>query len=259
MSHLACIGFDVRGEEALQRMAREAFEKGQPRPHDNGFYIQYRDASSAELWLQFDQQKQLVDLHPHFFVDHKTHVCLTAKLPSGDSDHEGGFFAVSYPSVKDDPDSGRFPFMFDVPDFACTSDQLPIPKSIDVQLVAFTQTINTYPSRGQLKKQTGQKPFNVHPIGLLGDDGDVAARPKAVVEMSGTIESISKKVNGMTNQPFGQLAVKIDGGTLIAVLPHTELLRCDPQKGHAFSGQFWMSGRLPTVKKSFFQRLRQLY
>lgn len=259
MSHLQCIGFGAREESVLQDIAKRAFEEGRPWPHSKGFYVQYRDESGAELWLQFDRQKQLVDLHPHFFSKEGIPTCLTAQIPSPTNEHEGSYFAVSFPAHEDNPDSGRFPFMFDVPDYLCTSDQVSMPVDKLVQLVAFAQQFDTYASKGQLKKVTGQKPLSVIPVGLLGPDGDVAERPKAIVEMTGTVASVTTRENAMTNQPFGLLSVNIDGGTMTIVLPHAELMRCDPQPGHAFLGRFWMSGRLPVRKKGFFERLRQLF
>lgn len=238
MSHLSCIGFHSESDEALRQLAMQAFEQAQPIPVGSDFYMYYRDDSGAELWLQFDKQKNLIGLNPHFDVVDSWEVCLTALVEDAQSRMDGSFFGVAFPSVPGDVDSGLFPLFFDTPDFAQVQN-LSFPADQEVWICAFARSIDIIKS-----EDVQDLTSNFYPSGLYLSDGEVSPNPQAFAEITAAIISTNLVTNHLTNQPFYVLQVDIHSRILNVVADPTLVNDLNPEPGDWIKGEFWLSGRL---------------
>jgi len=258
MSHLSCIGFHSESDEELRKIAMRAFEQAEPMKAGDNFYMYYREESGAELWLQFDKQKQLIGLSPHFDSAGYWLVGLKAMVEQDQNSMDGSFFGEVLAGQSGDRASGLFPILFDTPDFARVQP-LTFPTEQEVWLSAFSrsmQVINQEAWSGH--------PAELLPIGLHGPDGSVNERPQAIAEITAAILSVALIKNKLTNQQFYVMEVAIYSLKLTVVADPALLKDGTPSPGDWIRGEFWLSGRLKNCvssrpKESRWKRLSSIF
>lgn len=266
MSNFSNIGFNVAGDEAFEQLLDNAYQKSKAIKVKEGVYSVYTDASGAALFIQLDHSNVCIGANPHFKGKSKRTVCLTNTIESTQSVLDGSFHCWAAPSEENNPDSGEYPFVFEVPDFR-TIGSINFPKNFPIQLTAFAQELSVYENEEAYdNSQASEIKFAAQsfiPTGLYssGED-DNQDQSQAFGMFTGTIKEYELKKNQLTNQEFYWLLVDTLGGE-IDVVADSIFFKTAPVINGIVHGQFWLSGQLihepPTTilkeKKSFLQKI----
>lgn len=247
MSNLSNIGFPVGSQEDFEQLVESTLAKSRRVEASNGHYLVYSDSSGAELWTQVNSANELVGANPHFAGESRRNVCLTSTVERSESELDGAFHGWAQPSTPNDPDSGEYPFVFDVPDFR-TIGTIDFPRDFEIQLSAFAQELQVYTDEAAYdSNQTSEPHFAVEsfiPSGLFNFDGDADPEPpEAFGIFTGKIKRSEKRRNSFTNSEFYWILVDTLGGE-VDVVADTTLISLEPHVGAVVQGQFWLSARL---------------
>lgn len=248
MSNLSDIGFPVQSEQDVNVLITETINRVESIRCPQGFYLRFADASGAEIYLQGNINQELVGFNPHFDGKSKRLVCLTRAIERDSSELDGGFYAWANPREENNPESGEYPFVFDVPDFR-TIGQIDFPKNREIQLTAFASNdFKIYESeQDYYNAQTDEPKFAAKsfvPSGLFAvgeTDDDIPPRPVGV--FAGEIKEFEQKMNELSKEKFYSFLVETLGGE-IDVVADVKLVSGEPKIGGIVSGQFWLSGRI---------------
>ena len=263
MSHFSDIGFQVRTEQDLQQMVENASKHARRVPASTGSYAVYSDKSGAELWVQLERRNIIIGVNPHFAGKSRRTVCLTERLEGKGSKMDGSFYAWADPAEENNPESGAYPFVFDVPDFR-TIGEIEMPHTVQIQLAAFAHELTYYESEEEYDASQKEEPrFAVQsfiPAGLFSSGEGEEESPGALGVFTGTIVECEKRKNHLTGHTFHWLLVETLGGE-VDVVVYPDLLDREPQINGVVQGHFWLSGRLVNrpayepPKKGLFSRL----
>ncbi len=251
MSNLSDIGFPTPDEQAVNEMILHVLEHTKPVKSTHGFYLVYRDASGAEIYLQGNFKEELIGFNPHFAGTSRRKVGLTKAIERDSSELDGGFHAWANPSDENVEISGEYPFVFDVPDFR-TVENSEFPRIAEIQLTAFASNdFKIYASGEDYQKaqeselEYASKMFV--PSGLLAVDEKDGSLDLSVVrpvgKLAGEIKNFELKTNSLSGEKFYALLVETLGGeTDVVVDP--KFVPEEPRIGGIVSGQFWLSGKI---------------
>ena len=250
MSHLSDIGFDIDSEVEFYKLAKKAYAKASSIKTDKGTYFQYSDSSGAELWIQSNKNHELLGVKPHYKGISKRNVCLTASLDRMESELDGAFRSWADPTEPGNPESGAYPFVFDVPNHKSLGI-IKFPQSIEIQLSAFAQDIDYYENETAFEQgQEGGVKWSTQsfvPSGLFNSNENPELNtPEALGIITGTIKQSEKKLNDLTGQEFQWMLVDTLGGE-IDVLADWGFFSTEPKVGGIVHGQFWLSGQLLNI------------
>ena len=244
-SHLSNIGFRINSQDEFQDLAFQACAEGEALPVDNGVYIKWALGEGIELWVQLDKNDDIVGVHPHFRGWGQMCVGLTREIFRPESaPMDAAFYAWANPSF-DDPESGEFPFVFDVPNHRLCDIQLPA--IVPVQLAAFADELQSYQSDQSF--QDFQSPRiklaseSFIPSGLFVPGGKKTDPPSAHAIFSGHVLDTSIITNPATGNDFCWAKVRTLGGE-VDVVADPVLLNGLIVEGGVLSGSFWLSGVL---------------
>ncbi|QQS36638.1 MAG: hypothetical protein IPM56_01395 [Ignavibacteriales bacterium] len=264
MSNFSNIGFHITSEQELYKLAENIYGIGKIEEAHHGKYIVYSDSSGAELWMQVDKNNSLIGMNPHYNGYSKRLVCLTKIIQRPDSILDGAFHCWSNPIEINNPDSGEYPFVFDLPN-AKTIGEIKFPYNFEIQLSAFAQKITLYSSEDEFNsKQTSDVKFATQsfiPMGLFKPEGESTEPPEALGMFTGIIKEFDIKVNSFTRNHFYWFLVNTLGGE-IDIVADPILIIDKPKLNGVIQGQFWLSGKLyyqPYItkenNKGFFKKL----
>lgn len=251
-SHFSTIGFDVQTQEGFVALARQVAEQAQAIPAKPGQYLRWTGGSGEELWLQIDADGDLIGMNPHFGGASSVRVALQARVRrESDTALDGAFHGWADPE-QDKPDSGAYPFVFDVPDAATYSD-LELPGIAKAQIAAFAHeiTFHASPSAHSVSQADQEVKFasqSFIPSGLFTPDGVTTQPPEAMAIFTGHVVQARVRKNAITGAPFYWALVDTLGGTYDVVVEQN-LLAHVPSAGGVLSGSFWLSGRLTSFPK----------
>src|SRR5258705_10884341 len=65
-SHMSDIGFHLTSENDFEQLVSQACREGEAWEADGGTYIRWEPGEGIELWVQLDQDKDVIGLNPHF-------------------------------------------------------------------------------------------------------------------------------------------------------------------------------------------------
>lgn len=244
MSNLyQALGFPMHSEEELIGWIMRAAEEGDPVSAGEVDYLRWRAGGGAELWLQVREDGGIVAVEPHLDGKARMRVALTARVVEDDAPvGQGALHGWADPSDEADPESGHYPFVFNVPDFR-TCDGLPLPGVMDVQLAALTYELEAFPSEeAYLAGQSGKltyAPESFIPAGLFVGDG--TPRPDAM--FTGRVLQTERRVNEASGGAFVWARVRMLGGE-IEVAADPSIVRGEIVPGGIVTGSFWMTGRV---------------
>lgn len=252
MSNLSDIGFPVATEADVNDIITNVLGSVSEIPCPQGFYLKFSDASGAELYLQGNFEQELVGFNPHFRGKSRRTVRLTAAIERESSPLDGSYHGWANPSAENDPDSGEYPFVFDVPDFR-VAEQKEFPRRAEIQMTAFASNDfrifaseqDFYDSQGADEPKFAAKSFI--PSGLFNFDASGAETspppPLPIGVFTGEIKEFELKTNKLTGAQFYWFLVDTLGGET-DVVADPRLVTTEPQIGGYLTGQFWISGRL---------------
>lgn len=265
MSNLSNIGFNISTEEEFQQLLEKAYRISNQIKINDGRYSVFTDASGAELFMQFNKKNEFLGANPHFKGKSKRTVCLTATVERPESELDGAFHCWADPSEVNNPNSGVYPFVFDLPDFK-TIGKIDFPKNVDIQLTAFAIELTVYNSEKEYdNSQTSEPKWAIQsfvPSGIFTSREDKDPTPPEATGMfTGVIKQFERKHNEFTNEAFYWLFVDTLGGE-IDVVADLRYFEKDPVVNGIVQGVFWLSGQLINApkrelegNKTFFQKL----
>ena len=262
MSNFSNIGFNVTTQEDFQQLLEKVYPKSKPIKANEGIYSVYSDSSGAELYIQFNRKKNCIGANPHFKGKSKRTVCLTHAVVRTESKLDGAFHCWANPLEVNNPDSGDYPFVFDLPDFK-TIGPVDFPKSHDIQLTAFAHELSIYDSEKDYHdSQTSEPKFAIQsfiPSGLfsLGNNKDPNP-PQAYCIFSGIIKQYERKRNALTGAEFYWLLVDTLSGE-VDVVADLSYFKKDPVVNGIVKGQFWLSGQLINAPKNELKETKTLF
>jgi len=247
MSHYANIGFAVHTDEELNQLVEQAYEAGKPVNSRKGLYVRYHDPSGAELWLQVNENKELVGINPYFQGDSKVSVELHESMIDEEEYLDGGYYCWANPqAAQDKEEPGDYPFMLDMPDFY-SYPEYSFPCKKEVSICAFAEELQVFESEDLFNSiqpsEISMDSESFIPVGLLGDEGELNSAPQAFAVVNGRILRTELKNNILTNQPFWWMYIQTFGAK-IDVVASKELIDAIPQVGNIVSGTFWLVGRI---------------
>ncbi|MEN7551546.1 hypothetical protein AAG747_26760 [Rapidithrix thailandica] len=253
MSNLSNIGFDIQSEDDFYSLVEKAYEKSTPLKTVKGTYFQFSDESGAELWIQMNKKNELIGMNPHFKGKSKRKVSVTSSIDRPESILDGAFHSWADPLEDDHPESGAYPFVFDVPNHK-KYEGIETPQIIEIQLSAFAQEFEYYESEGAFENgQEGEPKWasqSFVPSGLFKPgEGDDPNPPEALGLFTGIIKEFEKRKNEFTGQEFYWLLVDTLGGEIDVLTDLRFFENTSPGIGGIVHGQFWLSGSILTEPK----------
>lgn len=244
-THMSDIGFQLDSDDDFYQLASRARDEGEALEADNGTYVRWAPGEGIELWAQLDQDDDVIGLNPHFRGKSLMRVGLVQEVsrPEG-TPLDGAFYAWANPS-EDDPETGEFPFVFDVPDYQLRRVQLP--SILQVQLAAFAHELQSYESDEAYEQSQPEKikfaSESFIPSGLFSPEGGATEPPLAHAVFTGHVRETSIITNPVTGNDFCWAKVRTLGGD-VDVVADPVLLNGLLVKGGVVSGSFWLSGFL---------------
>jgi len=247
-SHLSDIGFQVETEKELQQLAARAYEEGEVFETSTVSYIKWAPGEGVELWLQLDRANDVIGINPHFSGSSVMRVGLTQRLVRSEARPlDGALHAWANPEGED-PETGAYPFVFDVPDYYLI-DVAELPAIAKIQLAAFAHELQSYDNdEAYAESQSDEIKFaseSFIPAGLFSPGGEATGPPEAHAIFTGHVLEASIITNPVTGVEFCWAKTKTIGGE-IDVVADPALLNGLLIKGGVLSGYFWLSGRLST-------------
>jgi len=266
MSNLSDIGFDIQNEEDFYSLVERAYEKSTSLKTTKGTYFQFSDKCGAELWIQMNKNNELIGANPHFNGKSKRKVSITASIERSASVLDGAFHSWAYPMENDNPESGVYPFVFDVPNHKKYVG-IETPQTIEIQLSAFAQEFDYYESEDAFANGQQSEPKwasqSFVPSGLFNPgDGNDPNPPEALGLFAGIIKQTEKRKNEFTGQEFYWMHVDTLGGEIDVLADLRFFENTTPKVGGVVHGQFWLSGCLltePKIKKKPKGLLKRLF
>lgn len=253
MSNFSDIGFDIQSEEDFYSLVERAYEKSIPVKTTKGTYFQFSDNSGAELWIQMNKKNELIGANPHFKGKSKRKVSVTATIERPESVLDGAFHSWADPMENDNPESGAYPFVFDVPNHKKYVG-IVMPQTVEIQLSAFAQEFDYYESEEAFSNgQDGEPKWasqSFVPSGLFNPgEGNNPNPPEALGLFAGIVKQTEKRKNEFTGQEFYWLLVDTLGGEIDVLADLRFFDNARPKVGGVIHGQFWLSGSLLTEPK----------
>ena len=265
MSNFSNVGFKVTVEQDYYQLIDKVYKVSSPVKVNGGTYFIYTDDSGAELYIQVSNKNECIGVNPHFKGKSKRTVCLTNSFQRPESELDGAFHCWADPTEENNPDSGVYPFVFDLPD-SKTIGQMEFPKNVEIQLAAFAQELHIYQSEKEyFDSQTTEMKLAAQsfiPSGLFSVDEENGSNPpKAFGFFTGIIKAYERKTNLFTGEAYYWLLVDTLGGE-VDVVAELKYFEKEPSVNGVVQGQFWLSGKLinppanqVNESKTLFQRL----
>lgn len=265
MSNFSNIGFHVSTYKQFQKLLYIAGKSSRKVDVEDGYYSVYTDRSGAELYTQYKNKGELIGANPHFKGSSRRSVCLNEFIARKESVLDGAFHAWAAPTYPKEPESGLYPFVFDLPD-SKTYTAFALPQTVDIQLAAFALQIKIFPDESAYSaSQTDEPKFATQsfiPTGLFTSENDPEAGPAALGAFTGIIKSCKLLKNTLTKQWFYWMLVDTLGGEVDVVADKAMLFDEVPKVNGVVQGEFWLSGRLlisenetSEIRKGLLRRL----
>jgi hypothetical protein len=256
-SHLSTLGFEVKTEEDFKALAVQVAEQADAVAAEPGEYLLWAGSDGEELWVQLDEEGDIIGMNPHFSGKSRVRVGLEKRIRrDGATALDGAFRGWASPAT-DVPEDGDYPFVFDSPD-AGTYSQLRLPGIAEVQIAAFALEIRHYDSPEAFScSQNREVPLGSRsfiPSGLFTPDGVRKNPPQSQALFTGHVIEAATRENSLTGCEYFWALVDSFGGQFDVLIDRT-LLPSGPVEGGVLSGQFWLSGRLlsyPRLNQGWF-------
>jgi hypothetical protein len=235
-SHYSSLGFAFQSQEHFEEVTADLAGDAEEIPLSDGDrrYLRYTTSSGAELWLQVNDDNELIGAHPHYAGDTEVLITATAVVKREDATElDAAIHAWA----------GEYPFLFDCANFHQFAD-VELPAAGSVQIAAFAHHLKYFQSEEAYDASLTREPKlasrSFIPSGLFGEEG---SEPKSMAVFTGHVLDAARKVNDVFDQEFLWAAVETLGGTF-DVVADPELLDVVPAPGGILTGAFWLSGCL---------------
>ena len=240
-SHFSTIGMPVETPDDMTRILEKAAENAREIVVASGRYLNWASDEGAELWLQIDNDDNLVGVTPYFRGKAVMRAALSTQIArADDTPFEGAVHAWANPQ-GDELESGDYPFVFDLADKA-RYGALDFPFTSPVHLAAFAHELNVYDSDAEHAAAQQDEPRfaseSFIPSGLFGAD-----QPQPYAFFSGHVLDTGEPQNPLTGEFYRWIRVSTLGGE-IDIVCDPQLLQKPPVKTGVIQGSFWLCGRI---------------
>jgi hypothetical protein len=247
---LSSIGFTLYSAEESWQLATVVAEKGRRVGTADGNYVVLTTECGSELWAKLDADNRPYAILPHFAGNAKSQLLVTQRIRYNDRPLDGrllGWINPSQGTFGFGGPPGDYPLLFEAPDYAYYTF-MEVPCTVTVQLAAFAQNIETFPSR-EVYDNRAEKTWPAETLlasgvaGLHGyQRGDQSPHANEAF-ITGIAEATQTFENPLTHGYFQWARVKVMGG-YFDVCVDSALLAGPLIAGQVISGNFWLSGRL---------------
>jgi len=234
------IGFQPLKESEISTLT----ESGQKKETSQGYYILFHDESGAEIYFQYSKENKLLGTNLHFEGSSSLPISVIKKIERDESALDGAVLAWAAPNDPLNPETGLYPFAFEVPDYYLDKiSKEKLPTSTYVQLAAFPEKeIHVFKSEEEFNEVLGNRAKisskSVIPSGLFTKNAPY--EPKAFI--NGIVRMADKLINAQSGLPFFHLVIETAGGNVDVVSSDSHLTML-PEEGHIVSADFWLSGK----------------
>lgn len=238
----ACLGLSAADPDVLRDLARRAAADAAEIEVPGGTCAVWSAGDGPELWMHFDRRGGLTAMLPHFAGPGRVPVGLVRRVRrTGQGPLEGSWYAWADPPA-DDLTDGKYPFLFDCPDFALLGD-LELPCAAVAQIAAFARDLEVYASPADFEASQREPRLasqSFVPTGLVLPAGEREPQPTAL--FAGHVIAAELREHPLGG-PYLHAQVLTYGGTL-DVLAAPDRLPALPRPGGVVSGSAWLSGQL---------------
>jgi len=243
--HFSAIGIPISSLEDLQLEISKAAVSATMIKCKKGHYLRWTSKQGAELWIQQDHHNNLVGATPFFQGKARMTVALTKEISrKTDTPLEGAIYGWAGPE-NDNPESGAYPFVFDLVDKG-VYEPFDFPFTSQVQLCAFTHDLNIYNSEEEYNNSQEDIKFATEsfvPSSLLEIVDTKFDSTGSTALFSGHVLEASELINPLTNNHYHWMYVKTLGGE-IDVVSELSMLPNPVTIGGVIRGAFWLCGRI---------------
>ncbi len=248
MSNLSDIGFPVQSEQDVNVLITETIKYVESVKCAEGFYLRFADSSGAEIYLQGNNEQELVGFNPHFAGTSRQTVGIIKTIERDSSLLDGGFHVWANPR-DGQADSGEHQFVFDAPDFRL-NEITEFPRICEIQLTAFASNDfkiyadeTDYQNAAKGETKSASKSFVPSGMFTPDENAEPIDPPRPIGILTGEIKEYELKTNELSNEQFYWFLVEIPGGK-VDVVADAKLVPNEPQIGGIINGQFWLSGKI---------------
>jgi hypothetical protein len=241
-NHFSTLGITVQSEDAFNELIYQTATSGTVIATPPGLYICWAMGGGVELWAQATHERRLLGLNPHFSGPARMRVGITNRVErASDTELDGALHGWADPA-GDDPESGSYPFVVDVPDIH-TLGELALPAIHTIQIAAFAHTLSVFADEEEYRRAPQDEPRfateSFIPVGLFETSGE----PPAHAMFTGRVLEAALRTNPATGAPFFWALVRTLGGQ-IDVVADPALVQAPLVAGGVVQGMFWLSGRV---------------
>jgi hypothetical protein len=253
-SDFSAIGFAVPDRGAIADLAIQATTAGRSIEAPSGRYVVWALGGGEQLWAQVDPGGGLMGLHPHFEGPSRIRVGIVTRIPDATHAMDGALSCWANPRDEQDPETGDYPLLVDVPDFEVAGTALRPPVAAWMQIAAFARSLRCWaddaayedgererwPDAGTEERPVrGFAAESFVPSGMFTTDGAPAT---AHAIFTGHVLETDTRTNEHTGAVYLHVHVRTLGGEY-DVVADPEVVKGEPVTGGVVQGTFWLSGR----------------
>jgi hypothetical protein len=255
-SNLTTIGFEARTEKQFRKLALRASREGTLIDSPNGRYVVWPTKGPEQLWAQLDRAGALIGLNPHFAGFARIRVAIQEIVRNEQSPLDGYVWCWAAP-VDEDPASGEYPFVVDLPNFDIATSDLEVPWFGLMQVPAFARSLNCWDDDATYgadqdrlwASEPGGQPGikglaadSFIPSGTFTPSGEAPdGGPAAEAMITGHVLRTELRTNSETGRRFWHVLVRTLGGEF-DIVADPEVIQGEPVEEGVVQGSFWLTG-----------------
>jgi hypothetical protein len=257
-NNFSTIGFDVPTQDALSDLFRIVATSGTVETSPLGRYVRWPEGPGEQLWAQVDQTGAAVGLNPYFEGSAGLPVAVVDAVRDPEHPMDGYVWCWAAPR-DDDPESGDYPVVIDLPDFDAATDGLTLPWFGSMQVAAFARSLDCWPDDAAYEASEAEKwahravdgerevkgfaAESFIPTGTFSIGEQADAPPSAQAWFTGHVLDTTVRTNAHTGLTFHHVLVHTLGGEY-DVVADPEVLDGEPAVGGVVQVSAWLTGRL---------------
>jgi hypothetical protein len=189
-NHFLAIGIPITSREEMKIEIARAADHAKIIRCKSGHYLRWSSEQGAELWIQVDKNNKGVGVTPYFQGKARMTAALINEVSrQSDTPLEGAIQGWASPQ-NDDPESGAYPFVFDLVDKGLYKS-FDFPFISPIQICAFTHELSIYDSEDEFKNAKGDigklAPEAFIPSGMFIPGGGSIEPPESMAIFSGHV------------------------------------------------------------------------
>lgn len=245
-SHFTSIGFEAESVEDIEALALEVIDQTRTFNCPKGRYLRWSSGEGAELWLQMDEDYNLIGVTPFFQKKSVMNVGITRVVHrKEDTVLESAIRGWINPK-HNNPQLGAFEFLCDVVDIA-RYPNLDVPFISPIRLSAFAYNLDAFPALEDFQEsEVGQgkaNPESFFPSGLRKTGEGTSMLQESFAEVSGRVLETEILENTHSNREYHWILVRTDGG-IIDMVCDLELVTEPITQGGIVSGHCWLCAQI---------------